>query len=234
MLMHHSQKKLHQHGFGLFAILLAIALFAALSYAISRIGSGTNNLSAERINIIAAEIIDTGNKISDAAGKLRLRRINPVNISFENMSVAGYVTGCADDECRIFAYDGGGLEWPRPPANANNGENWGFTGNVRITDIGTDNAELLAVLPNISLDVCTRINVLLGIHDAATAPSSIAAVAVSKFTGTYNDAGPSVINTAQTLGKKSACLQVTALTGNAIDGTPLTNAYTYYHVLLER
>lgn len=221
-----------QSGFGLFTILIAAVLFAALTYAISNMGTGAKNLSSEKIRVSASEIIDQGNRIADAVSRLRLRNIPSTKVSFENTVVAAYVNAaCSSDSCKVFAYDGGGLDWETPPPNINGGEDWAYSGDLAIENIGTGEADLVAVLPNINSDVCTRINVDLGIHAASVAPPVIATVTVAKFTGTYNGT-PIAVSDPLIAQQKSGCIQATALGGSAV--TAAANAYVYYQVLIAR
>lgn len=229
----HSLPPLSQRGSAFFFILVAVVLFAALSYAISQGGEGARNLTQEKIRLVASEIIDTGNRVSETAARLRLRGIQDTDISFEHG--IDYVNGaCADDTCKIFAFDGGGLDWEDPPVGSNNGEAWGFTGDLAVTDMGTSSADLVMLLPNLSVDVCHRINVLLEIEDeAGSPPIETGTNAAGKFTGGYNVA-PSTVSNASTNGKKSGCLRMEELTGTSVDGAPLMGKYTFYQVLLAR
>lgn len=217
-------------GSGLFMILLVVVLFAALSYAISRLGSGTKGLSEERERLLASEVIETGTRFAETVSRLRLKGVASTSLSFENTVVAGYANGaCSGDSCQVFAFDGGGLDWELPIAGVNGGENWGFSGSVALTHLGTASADLFAVLPNLSAEICTRINVLLGVHDAVTSPPTVVAATFDKFTGSYTVV--STINSALINGKKSGCMKVTTLGGTAIDGAPLANSYVFFQAL---
>ena len=227
-----------EHGSALFVLLFAVALFAALTYAISQQGSGTMGLSEEKIKLLATDVIDMGNGLSDAAARLRLHRIQDIEISFENSIVAGYNNGsCTSENCKIFSYDGGGKDWETPVPEISGGNDCCFTGGLAIQNIGTDAAALVGILPGLSRSVCSKINGLLGIHSASTSPPVVAAIPASKFTGTFLGAPlplPTVITSAQTDGQKSACLKVTSATGSAVSGTPLNDTYVFYQVLSDR
>lgn len=219
-----------QRGSGLLMILIIVVLFAALSYAISRQASGTKGLSEERYKLVASEVIDAGTRFADTVSRLRLKGASSTQISFENTVVAGYANGgCSSDSCKVFVFDGGGLDWEAPIAGVNNGENWGFSGSVSLTDVGTTASDLLAILPNVSLELCTKLNVLLNIHNSSTSPPVVAAATFDKFTGSYPTT--STINTALLNGKKSGCLQITTASGTAIDGAPLAGKYHFIQVL---
>ncbi len=219
-----------QHGSGLLMILMVVVLFAALSYAISRQATGTKGLSEERYKLQASEIIDAGTRFADTVSRLRLKGVSSTQISFENTVVGGYANGgCSSDSCKVFAFDGGGIDWEAPIAGVNSGENWGFSGSVSLTDVGTAAPDLLAILPNISLELCSRLNVLLNLHNSSTSPPLVVAATFDQFSGTYS--ATSTINTALINGKKSGCLQITTASGTAISGAPLASKYHFIQVL---
>jgi hypothetical protein len=223
-----------QSGSSLIIILVAVALFAALSYVISQQSNSSSSLSNEKIRLIASDILDMGNKLSDSTARLRLRQISNTKISFENSIVAGYTNAaCTTDLCKVFTFDGGGKDWETPTPDVNGGVDWGYTGDVAIKNIGSDDADLVAILPELSLDICDRINILIGIYGAGGTPTVIAAVNANKFTGAY--AGVPVSITGVDIdGEKSACIQITAANGTAFTGAPLANSYVFYQVLEAR
>lgn len=49
-----------ERGSSFLIILLAVALFAALTYAIAKSSNGAKNLSQEQVRLLASEIIDSG------------------------------------------------------------------------------------------------------------------------------------------------------------------------------
>lgn len=224
---------LSQRGSSLFIILIAIALFAALSYALSRGGDSTKGLSNEKTRLLASDVIDIGNNLADATIKLRLHNIKDTDISFENSVVSGYTNAaCTSDTCKVFAFDGGGKDWEAISTDVNGAIDMGITGDLAIADIGTSSADLVMIIPELSLDICNRINSLVGIDTTGT-PTVIASATANKFTGTYSGA-PTSITSTQIDGHKSGCFQITAASGTAVTGAPLADTYTFYQVLLSR
>ena len=222
-----------QRGSSLFIILIAIALFAALSYAISRSGQGTAGLSREKIRLLASDTIDIGNGLAEAVIKLRLRGIADTKISFENAIVSGYTNAaCSSGTCKVFDFDGGGKDWETIPADINGGVEMGVTGNLAVQNMGSTAADLVMIIPALSSDICNKINSLLGVDTSAT-PSVIASITANKFTGTYSGS-PTSITSSQLDGQKSGCFRITTASGTAVTGAPLSNTYTFYQVLLAR
>jgi hypothetical protein len=223
-----------QCGSSLIIILVAIALFAALSYALSQQGGSGNTLSAERARLLASDVIDMGNKQAEAVARLRLKNISQTNISFENSSILTYTnSGCTTDLCRVFAFDGGGLDWETPINDINGGKNWGYSGDLSIQNIGSGDADLVALLPDISSTLCDRINTLLRLYDAGDTIPNFGGVSANVFTGNYLST-PVNLTSSKIDGQKSGCILISTATGTAFTGAPLTNTHVYYQVLIAR
>ena len=85
-------------------------------------------------------------------------------------------------------------------------------------------ADLIAVLPNISQDLCTAINTNLGI--SSTPGDVTPADITTKFTGSFTK-GAALTDAGTVMdGQRSACFQG--------GGTPAVGTYHFYHVLLVR
>lgn len=223
----------HEAGSSLFIILIAIAAFAALTFALSQ-SDGAKSLSDEKIRVLATDVMDAGNHYADIAARLRLAGYSENQISFINPVVGGYGNAnCTSDACRFFYPTGGNAQFEQGVVETNGGKIWGFVGNAAIPQVGTSAADLIAVLPQISLQICQRINALLGVYTISDSPPFIAAGAFPKFTGTYN-AAPAVLNFANLNGKTSGCIQIGTATGNSLQNVPLTNKYFFYQVLVAR
>lgn len=196
----------NQSGNVLFIILIAVALFAALSYTIAQSGrGGTSALSREQAALQATEIIQYGNTIAQAVSQIRLRGYLDTEISFENSDESGYVNAnCMDDACEVFNVAGGGMTYIEP------NENWlvdisslsktgaygevYFMANADIDTVGTDCddaaergcKDLLLLIPYIRKEICDQINAKLSIDDYASKNINNFDYADSdKFTGSY-------------------------------------------------
>ena len=220
-----------QNGSALFMILIAVALFAALSFAISQQRDSGKALSTEKVRLLASDVIDMGNKMADTVAQMRLRRIAPEKISFENAIVTGYANaGCTSGTCKVFEYAGGGRDWETPAPDINKGAEWGYTADVAVQDMGTADADLVGFMPNVSLELCNRINKLIGVQ--SDPPPTINSLIANKFTGTYALA-PFMMSDPDIRGKKSACVSLSGPSGTAF-GALSGSFYAYYQVLLER
>lgn len=233
-----------QRGNVLVIILIAIALLAALSMAIMRSDvTDADSVSPEQGKVMASQIMAQARAAENAVKTLIAKGCSEQTINFENTVVAGYTNADApaDETCDVFKRAGAGLAWPLPPTNANDGSDWRFlAGNavdaVTTTDDGTCASgciDLLAVLPNLSLNVCKQLNAIAGVTAASDAPPIDTGDfdGGTKIAGFDGAAAGEGLNDAGTVlqGQNTGCFEPTTVDGVAADGT-----YWFYHVLLVR
>lgn len=113
-------------GNALFLILIGVALFAALSYAITRSGAGGSKSDAEQAQLAAAQISQFFGAVEQAFTRLRLRGCPENQLTIENDVFIGGIDGPfsapgpmipvgtntnspADGSCHIFHPNGGGV-----------------------------------------------------------------------------------------------------------------------------
>ncbi|MCK6417681.1 MAG: hypothetical protein L6Q57_01930 [Alphaproteobacteria bacterium] len=223
-----------QSGLALSYILIAVALFAALSFAVANMmrGSGEDVAGQEKARIIAQEVLDYARAARQAVQSVRISNTcTDEEISFENSTVAGYAHATRD-ECKIFeTTTGAALNWPIPPDSANDGSPYAFT-DAPIEDLpesGDGDPDLVMVLPQVSAQVCVQINKLAKVNSAASyAPpqenDDQSTLGSDKFAGSasYATVG-AVIGGAQLAGKTDACFE-----------SQNSGVYFYYGVLLAR
>lgn len=228
-----------QSGNVLFYILIAVALLAALTFAVAQSGRGSaKQISAERARLFASEIIDYSNVISSAVSQLTLRGVDDTELCFDhpNWGASDYDhAGCTDDFNKIFDINGAGISWSEAPseamdASATPDNLWHIYGDNEIEDIGTTCAgagcsDLVLYLDELQLGVCQQLNDLLGITDSSTAPPTDTDIGETRFVGTFgysqsiaDEAGGALL-----AGKTSGCFE------NTTD-----NKYVFYKVLIAR
>ncbi|MBI1301636.1 MAG: hypothetical protein GC137_08270 [Alphaproteobacteria bacterium] len=212
-----------ESGTVLLYILLAVALLAALSYAVANTTRGSvQDLTDDRANILAVEIIEYANILTQAVTQVKLRGYSDREISFENTNAAGYINAnCTEDECKIFHVDGGGLTLLEPPPNANDGTDWLFAAD-QVLDIGTTDSDLVAILRNLDQTVCEQINRRL--HGTTTIQPEDGTANNTQFTGTYGSG--TELSISGLPGLSAYCFEG--------DGTFASGTYNYYHVLIPR
>ena len=246
-----------EKGNVLFLILIAVALFAALSYAVtssSRSGGGdaneeTNLVSSASITQYPASIRTTLIRmIINGAGNDQLA-FNPppytnLDVAADNLNVA------------VFHPGGGGAVYSpasRDFMTSNNADGeWFFNARLELENVGIAGAggsDVIAYLPGITRAICEKINVELGVvtKSAPTTPrldadidaeyrlnmldaDTNAATAVSNFLATPADVIDDVAGASNVFaGEPYGCFR----NGGALDGTT-NDEYVYYHVLIEQ
>lgn len=182
-------------GNALFLILIAIVLFAALSYAVTRSGRGGGSIDKEKRILEAASLIEYANSIEKAISRLQL--INGCKyweISFETDQIIawaqpGFVNpnAPADKSCHIFDPNGGNV----PMRHDETGVLPIFRGNsvIQVCGAGTTgwydggqaHNDMVLYFPKLSKEMCLEINDKLGIPDVAGNPPARSTVGEGSF-----------------------------------------------------
>ncbi len=175
-----------ENGSVLFMILIAVALFAALSYVVAQMmrgGDSGNMVGAEKASLLSDEVIGYGGQLRQSVQGLRISNGCGVeDISFETAELTGYDhTPAATSNCMIFDPSGAGMTYIKPSPDVGDGSDWVFTGANIVEDVGTASPDLVAILPNLKLTVCNAINDKLGLPGFG----SDAGVSFTKFQDTY-------------------------------------------------
>lgn len=124
----------------------------------------------EGTGIDGEKLVLKANQVQQYAGELE-RGVNYVlrngisesDLRFAAPNASSAYGSYSNDPWMVFAPVGGGVEYKEPPAGINTGEKWQFYGTTHLTNLGTDKAgeqkaELLAVLPNVTMAFCNQIN----------------------------------------------------------------------------
>ncbi len=209
-----------ERGNVMFYILIAVALLAALIFAVAQSGRGNiKHVSDEKARILASEIVDYASAVATSFAQLRLRGCALQQMSFENDIIGGYANGGApsDQTCNIFALPGGGVTFKRPPAEAITATGIHvFSAGAELDHVGSTCAadgcaDLIMFTGPLSEIICIQTNGQLGIGVAGDPPPEATAnvTALVKYTGsavhavTFGDAPES----AAFQGKNAACFQ---------------------------
>ena len=105
-----------QKGNALFLILIAVALFAALSYAVTNSGRGGSGIDKEQASIASSEIVAYAGLATATVERLKLYGCADNEISFERSPFDGSDTvyfnanSPADFSCHVFHPSAGGLD----------------------------------------------------------------------------------------------------------------------------
>ena len=220
-------------GNALFLILIAVALFAALSYAVTNSGRGGGGIDREQAALQASELEQNISQIRTAIQRLQLMNgCSNTDISLhydsdENGSLDEYdayynLNSVGNTACYVFHPDGGGLTFPNIKF-ADGGIR--FNGRNQIAGIGLDNgdadsSELVVFYQEIGLGVCEAIN---SKRDIPSPPPVSDRWTSPLFAGSYGSAyriaGPSD----EFSGKDVGCMNING-----------SNRYIVYASLIDR
>ncbi len=152
-----------ESGNVLFLILIAVALFAALSYAVTqstRSGSGSTERESSALN--SATITQHPTALRTAVVRMVLGGMGAEDIGFESPAAGDF--NDASSNQRVFHPSGGGAVYQTAPEDAMTSAysgRWYINYNFEVPQIGrtgTAGNDLIAFLPGISQTICSRIN----------------------------------------------------------------------------
>jgi len=157
----------------LFLILIAVALFAALSYAVSKSTHGTGDGGERESSLMQSSVIQQyGATLRGATARMTSAGIHVEDLEFNPPSDFASLTS---GEVGVFHPSGGMVVHEMAPpvmmdATAHNaGGMWVYTMNFEVQNIGTsvssslDGNEVMAFLVGLKKPVCDQINARLGI-----------------------------------------------------------------------
>lgn len=213
--------KSSESGNVLIYILIAVALFGALSFAVSGMmrSGGESDASNETVTLAASEILDYGRKLKQA---VRVHQISygceDTDISFESPLLPDYShSPAAPNDCEIFTGSNATINYAKPPSDYVSGADldWLFLGTNAVDGVGTASADLIAMLPQIKSNLCDAINEVSGIDDDTLDTT----IDTTRFQGSY--ANTQTLD--QAGGKSFGCLV-----------GPTSGTRFFYQVLLAR
>ena len=229
-----------QRGNILFLILLAVVLFAALSYAVtSSTQGGGKSGSSESMAALAASWIQQTALLESAIARLKMvGDCTDAQIQFSDVQTYANTFSPVDKHCHVFDKAGGGLEWLYIPEEIKNAASpWVlYQGVGKVKNVGTDDYDLVMVA-RVNQPFCDAVNKGLGL-DIANNREMMESGVKTPFNGYYGvDAGNTQYNlgdeTAQYAlpsGLREACFA--RYSSASLNG--FLNEYWYYKVLIAR
>jgi len=193
-------------------IMVMVALFAALSYAVSQGSrSGTQSISSEQANLAATEILDYAAAVRRVVQELQINGCADTEISFQANGNSGYVNPNApsDNSCHVFHPSGGGIN-ASPDDSFETMDSITYVGASDLLGIGTNCtdpacADLYIRFRFIGVagqSLCGVLNEKMGHTSLNPAPSTSHMLGAPIFQGTY---GTHEANTIDFDGKSAAC-----------------------------
>ncbi len=226
------QQSRTQSGNVAFIILLAIALFAALSFILTQNrDSNTSLITEQQAKIAAQEIISYGTSLTGAFQKVKLRgcletQLNVYHVTDFNWGT--YTNGAAptDKSCNIYDSNGGGVNSLKADkswfVDGYPTSYWGYSKDSDYTNIGTTAADLVFYLGGLKEPICIQINNLLGIGQKDAAPPSTSFYDTFGFVGSFPASAAFTMNQTDVNGKLAFCVKDT------------DNYYKFVQVVLAR
>jgi len=230
------QARKGERGNALFLILIAVALFAALSYAITQSGRGGGTLDKESAIIAAGQVVEYPATLRTA--------ITRMIITGTPASGAGAVEFDLTPEGttnELFSSAGGGMTDIPPPA-ASGATAWTYADAIHATDgfyikdVGSNTSvsgrEAVAVAQGVTLTVCQQINKGLGQASPYTPAALTAVMNWAAPLATYNTANANTLN-GNGVGSAAANVDGESFTcvSNAVTAIA---PYHYVHALIEQ
>lgn len=237
----HTERK-SERGNVLFLILIAVALFAALSYAVTQsTRSGGGDASRETNLVNAAGITQYPASIKTAITRMIISNsTQPEDLLFDTPSTFGSLNTDDLKERAVFYPTGGGATYVEAPSSVmdTSGVNptgtWHFNGENQIINIGksdtsgitADNVDVIAFLPHVKKAVCDSIHTKLGLSTSYETMADIDVTTDMDFSnqGLSAPAGDSIGVAASSImiGQPQGCFLISA------------DYYVYYQVVNER
>lgn len=228
-----------QSGSVLFFILIAVALFAALSFVVANmLRGGEHGANRDTSRLAATELVEYSNTVRNAIRTMHIAGTAPESLCFDNANWGDNLyaaDSCSDNATRLFDPAGGGVAWQGPSRNVNDGSPWLFTGVNGIEAIGSSCAaescaDLKMILPGVKREVCIMANELAGIPNPNGEPPVDAGYDTTPFTGSFAATGTGNIGDETTSAGLSSqatgCFRATTGTG--------AGHYHFYRVLVSR
>lgn len=199
-----------QSGNALWFILVAIALLAALTIALSHnSGKMADNLSSEQARIVAQQTIRDFNEYAAAVQRvMQTNNCSEVEVSFETSFVSPTSTysnpkSPGDQRCHIFESLGAGLAARNKPTGAQDqsraptASTWKWAGNLSVNGVGPEResqgtcaskcAELIVGDQYIDPEVCRQFNLLVKFNGGTPPLAGAAPDWTVPWQGTYSE-----------------------------------------------
>ena len=236
-------KRSRERGNVLFLILIAVALFAALSYAVtssSRSGGGDANDENALVN--SASLTQYPAAVRTAiVRQLVSKGVSAEELAFNKPPYDDLDTATTAVPAAVFHPQGGGSVYSPSSADVMaDGEpgDWYFNANFRLEQIGLDaNNDIIAFLPEIKKSICEKINSELGIGAPLTVNANLMTDIKADMVDDDSDIATAPDNYAATGGT----LITDGATPNGLAGFPYGcfingtgGEYVYFHVLVEQ
>lgn len=179
----------------LFMLLIAIALLAALTVAVSRSDQGGVTLNREQASLNVNKVIGFGTDLKRGVEGLLRSGISEASLSFAHLELPGYGTPDSNPTNEVFNIRGGGVAFVSLPNNISDATQWEIHGYTAAPGVGdADRADLMLVLPAVKDGFCEAYNAKAGL---TAQPVGCVYNASNRFSGAFaSGGGVNVLNAA--------------------------------------
>ncbi len=254
-MLHQSQTSKYKEEGGniLIMILVAIALIAALTMVIqSSSRPEGSNIDKEAIIIRASEVQRYAGELERGVRYILQQGASESDIRFAHPnapSAYGTIPASTNSDIDHYIFDrrGGGATYRNPPKGIQSaaGGSWEFYGGTHAPAAGSDRADLIAVLPNVTLQFCEKINDLndqpltppIDSGSGSASPSNPGDCVFQGNAGRFGS-GVTFYSTANTMDETSfdqdSVISAARPAMQACVQCSSDSSYHFYHVLLVR
>lgn len=184
----HTAARHPQSGNILVIILIAIALIGALSVAIQGTSNQSATIDKESLVLRISEVRRYASELERGIAFIMQNGHSEADIRFSHLDIDtdyGDLSADADKSDQLFAREGGGATY-RPPSSDIAGAtlgHWEFYGTTTMPNVGSDRADLVAVLGQVNQEFCDAINKSVGYAAQPEDPSTCLASGASNRFG---------------------------------------------------
>lgn len=149
----------------LLMILLAIVLIGGLTVVMQGGGDYTAALDRETLDIKISEAQRFASEVERGVNIILRNGKSEVDIRFSHPDADpryGDISQDLDTSDQVFDKSGGAASYKPAPKGVNDGGKWQFIGTTAMPEVGTNAAELMAVLPNVNEAFCKTVNKVIG------------------------------------------------------------------------
>jgi hypothetical protein len=238
-----------EKGNVLFLILIAVALFAALSYVVTQsTRSGGGSTEREKNILSSAQMTQYPTSLRTSLIRMVLAGVAIENVKFDAPASAGPFTTLSSSQL-VFHPQGGGATFQQAPpdlsASGSSPLTWTYNAEFDVPGIGIDGPggnDVIAFLPGVSSGVCKQVNEELGIDVSgctagATFPSGVPevtnATAARVNTNMINTYAFPAVDSPNLTGPVG-CTTVFDRQASGCFAEAVSGRFVFYSVLLER
>ncbi|MDB5490766.1 MAG: hypothetical protein JWO78_615 [Micavibrio sp.] len=176
-----------QRGNATIYVLIVVALFAALSFVLSRQNDSSEggHITNERADIIAGDIIAYPSQVKQALDMMIMSGTSPSDFNFTQSGQIGFTS--APSINKVFHPDGGGLTLAQIPAGAiaqsstNPKAGWYLSEFSNVGWSESSDNDVILVAYQLSKDICQRINLrMTGSRDIPVLNNTIPNLLIAK------------------------------------------------------